>query len=213
MIQVNLLPESVLDARKAARLKRTTRFLFIFYMAVLGGIVVLTFLYQGVQLFRLTSARDAHEVLDAEVNSQENVDFRTEVKAVQGAIAEFSSSTSEEQFSAETMLTDLEKVAPDTISFETVTSSEDGLINIEGKGSGFSSIADMIQKIKSIEITEVVEAENEEEATITKTRRPFEGASVIGINSSGEGLTAFSIRTTYIQFAGLEIDTGVEESE
>lgn len=192
MIQVNLLPQSVLDARRAARLRRNTKIVFVFYLAVLGGLVVLSVLYQQIRSLRLNSARENHATVNARVNKPESVAFRQEALAVQKALTIFSSKTVDPR-STERLLEDLEEVTPGSVTIDSLAHGLEGEIVIEGRARDYPSISEYVKKIEST----VIETEKGDSKV---SRKPFGSVVIIGVTLADNDTVSFSIRTTYDQF-------------
>lgn len=89
-MQINLLPDLVIKRRHEAQVKRIATLALAGWIALVTLVLIVMFLYSLLQHQLLSNAQNEKNQVNAQVNSDANVAFRTEALSVQASLKDLS---------------------------------------------------------------------------------------------------------------------------
>ncbi|MEO7617480.1 MAG: hypothetical protein ABIS59_01415 [Candidatus Saccharibacteria bacterium] len=147
MITLNLLPDLVLQRRKDAHTKK----LAIMALAVWAVILILAILgslgYELVQKGLLSNATKAKTALNATVNSEDNVKFRSEALEVQTSLKELDNLYNKQ--SRLSLVNDrLAFLTPKTIVLKSVTITAAQAVTLDGNATSYDEVGKYVVALR-----------------------------------------------------------------
>ena len=181
-IQINLLPDIVLQRRHQAQIRKWATTGLIAWVAAILVVTATAFLYKTFQDTRLSSAQNSEKKLDAVVNSKENVTFRQEALAVQLSLKALDQLFNHQH--KMTLINDrLAELTPKQVKLSNVTIDQNGKLALSCTGSSYSDAAKFVVSLKDSGLD------------ISGTKVTFTNISFAGANLSDKSVS-FSIGAT-----------------
>lgn len=185
-IQVNLIPDILLQRRREAQLKRyiTSAFLGWVGLLLLIGLIMLG--VKGFTASRLENSKKQFAQRNAEVNSPDNMAFREQAKQVQLSLDSLSTLFAAQELPSDLLVTLSANLPKDIIVQELAVQSEQIVI--------FSAFADSYAKVSAT----VSALETSAERTVGSAAGYFTNISLSQVSSSDVGEYRYSVTAQYV---------------
>lgn len=147
MIDINLLPDSILKYRSEAQLKKRAQYIAIVAVSVIALISAGSYFYKLTAQQLLSSAEEKKVEVEGRVNSPENVAFREEAITLQTSLQSLQQLFSSQKTPTE-LLDTLASLTPPGVKLQSVSSDQDGLVTISGIGTSVQDVSTFIAALK-----------------------------------------------------------------
>jgi|GEM_PF-4377549 len=190
-MQINLLPDLVLKRRHEAQVKRIATLALVGWIAAVTLVLLGVFLYNVLQGQLLANAKDEQSKVNATVNSDANVAFRTEALAVQASLKDLSGLYSNQK--RYSLVYDrLAQLLPKEARLQSVVLTADNTVQLSGTTASYLDTGKLVASFKDSDATNQVK---------------FSNVVLNGANLNG-GQVSFSITSS---FAFPDNVTGVKQ--
>ena len=180
-MQINLLPDLVLNRRREARIKQLANLALVGWIAFLVAVVLFTLAYKVFQDKSLENAKEKYKVTNARVNSKDNVKFRKEALEVQASLKALN-----ELFNSQRRLSTVIKrvadVTPAGVKLGEININGEGTVIVTGTASSYAEAGKMVVAMRE---------------TSDKNSR-FENVALGGANAADKGV-AFNVTATFVE--------------
>lgn len=196
MVKINLLPDVVLERRKQARIRRIANMSLIGWTVLVLVVLGLAFGYNQLQAYRLEQKQAERDTVDAEANSQENIEFREEALAVQSSLDTLETLYNERQSSARLLLGLMDRV-PAKVRITEFNYESDNTVRLGGEAASYRVVSRFEKALKESRPTSRDEQGQNRQLSSQSQGGYFTNTTLSGVNIAGEGRVRFEMSTQY----------------
>lgn len=148
VVKINLVPDLVLDRRHEANVRQTA----LVALMAWGALVVVATLgalaFHAYESSRLTNANNTKNALNAQVNSADNVAFRTQALEVQTSLSALDQLFNHQQKQS-AVTSAVAAIMPKEVSLKDLSITADQGLTIDGTAPGYASAGSMVAALKA----------------------------------------------------------------
>lgn len=192
MVRINLLPDTVLERRRHARIRRMANIGIVLWAGLVVVVLLIVLGYQQYHSAALNSAKDERSEVKDEAYSEDNMELREEALTVQSSLDSLSTVISQRQLKEDFWLT-MSETTTENVSLTSLNFDNDNELSIQGEALSYEDVSEYERALKATSENREHDINNEDNENIGY----FTSVQLSSTSIPDEGGASFTMSAMY----------------